>query len=158
MKAVPPAGMVAAVLGAAALATGTIASFEGYRPTGYKDPAPGAFDSICYGHKQAGTAGKTDTAAQCAALLAQDAVSHGLDIAPCIPADTPTSTRAAFISFAFNVGSGAFCKSTMARKAMARDFKGACAELPKWVTAGGKPLPGLVTRRAAERQLCEQDL
>jgi hypothetical protein len=32
---------------------------------------------------------------------------------------------------------------------------GACAELSRWTYAGGKQLPGLVRRRAAERQLCE---
>lgn len=153
-----PALIVAAVLAAATLATPLIARFEGYRPFGYKDPAPGAYDTICYGHKQPGVAGKTDTDDQCAALLAQDAVSRGLDISKCIPADTPTSTRAAFTSFAFNVGAAKFCASTMAKKAQAGDWRGACAEFPKWIYAGGKVLPGLPPRREAERELCERGL
>lgn len=153
-----PALVVAAVLGAAALATPLIARFEGYRPSGYKDPAPGAYDTICYGHKQAGVAGKTDTDDQCAALLAQDTVSHGLDISKCLPADTPTNARAAFTSFAFNVGAEKFCASTMAKKAQAKDWRGACAELSKWIYAGNTVLPGLPPRRAAERELCERGL
>jgi lysozyme len=35
---------------------------------------------------------------------------------------------------------------------------GACNELPRWTLAGGKELPGLVKRRAAERDLCLQGL
>lgn len=153
-----PAALVAAVLAAAALATPLIGKFEGYALVGYKDPAPGAFETICYGHKQAGVLGKRDTDIQCGQLLANDALSHGMDISGCIPADTPINVRAAFTSFAFNVGSQKFCSSTMAKKANARDWRGACAEFPRWTLSGGKPLPGLVSRRAAERQLCEQDL
>jgi len=140
------------------MATPVIGKFEGLRNTGYKDPAPGAYDTICYGHKQAGVAGKHMTDAQCGVLLANDAVAHGMDVSGCIPLETPTSVRAAFTSFAFNVGAPTFCKSTMATKARAKDWKGACAEFPKWVSSGKVQLPGLVARRVAEQQLCEQDL
>jgi lysozyme len=102
--------------------------------------------------------GKAYTDEQCAADLAQDAVRHGMDIAPCLPAELPVETRAAFISFAFNIGAAKFCGSTASRKARAGDLAGACAELSRWVYAGGKQLPGLVRRRAAERRLCEQGL
>ena len=64
--------------------------------------------------------------------------------------------KVAIVSFAFNVGTGAVCSSTMARKANAgADPAEWCAELDRWVLAGGKKLPGLVARRAEERRLCE---
>lgn len=47
------------------------------------------------------------------------------------------------------------CASTLARKANAGDMPGACAELSKWVFANKAKLPGLVKRRAAEREVCE---
>lgn len=94
----------------------------------------------------------------CAKWLAEDAVKHGLDIAPCLPAELPPQTRAAFTSFAFNVGSARFCSSGVSRKALAGDLPGACAELSRWIYGGGKVLPGLVTRRATERELCEAGL
>jgi lysozyme len=105
-----------------------------------------------------GVIGKTYDDQKCAELLAQDAVKHGLDIAKCLPDELPTETRAAFISFGFNVGSAKFCASTLAAKARAGDLRGACAELSRWTTAGGKTLPGLVKRRATERALCERGL
>ncbi|WP_405045477.1 glycoside hydrolase family protein [Pseudomonas aeruginosa] len=46
-------------------------------------------------------------------------------------------------------------RSTLLRKLNAGDVRGACAELSRWVYAGGKKLGGLVRRRAAERELCE---
>lgn len=153
-----PAQRVAAVLAAAALAVPVIATHEGYVPVGYRDPAPGKFETICYGHMQAGVFGKRYTADQCAELLASDAVTHGLEISKCLPEGIPAKTLGAFVSFAFNVGSDKFCKSTLAAKARAGDLKGACAELSRWTFAGGKQLPGLVKRRAAERQMCEAGL
>ncbi|MBE5527621.1 glycoside hydrolase family 24, partial [Laribacter hongkongensis] len=61
----------------------------------------------------------------------------------------------AFVSLAYNIGSGAFCSSTLVRKLNAGDYAGACAEIDRWIYAGGKRLPGLVKRRAEERARCE---
>lgn len=149
-----PAQRVATVLSAAALATSVIAAHEGLIHVGYKDPV--GIPTACYGHTGGVQLGKPYTDAECGAFLAQDAVSHGMDIDRCITRDIPVQSRAAFTSFAFNVGPAKFCGSTMARKANAGDLKGACAELSKWTYAGGKQLPGLINRRKAERALCEQ--
>ena len=59
----------------------------------------------------------------------------------------------ALASFCFNVGLGAFEKSTMFSRLKAGDLHGAATQFARWVNAGGKPLPGLVKRRAAERDL-----
>ena len=61
----------------------------------------------------------------------------------------------AFVSLAYNIGSRAFCSSTLVRKLNAGDYAGACAEIDRWVYAGGKRLSGLVKRRAEERARCE---
>ena len=57
----------------------------------------------------------------------------------------------ALTSFAFNLGFGSLTASTLWRKLQAGDVAGAADEFPRWVHGGGKVLPGLVTRRAAER-------
>lgn len=59
----------------------------------------------------------------------------------------------ALASFVFNVGLGAFEKSKLRRLLKAGDKAGAANEFPRWNKAAGKVLPGLVTRRAAERAL-----
>jgi lysozyme len=152
------ARLIAAVLSAGALAVPMVALHEGYVPKVYADPAPGKFPTVCYGHRITAPIGKTFTAQQCMELLATDLAKHGSEIAGCLPPVLPDKTRAAFTSFAFNVGTGAFCKSTLARKAREGDLKGACAELSRWTYAGGKQLPGLVKRRADERAFCEAGL
>jgi lysozyme len=56
----------------------------------------------------------------------------------------------ALVSFAFNAGAGNLRGSTLLRKLNAGDYDGAAAQFLKWVYGGGKVLPGLVRRRAAE--------
>ena len=59
----------------------------------------------------------------------------------------------AILDFAFNCGTGALASSTLRRRINAGDVEGAKAELMKWVRGGGRVLPGLVRRRAAEAVL-----
>ncbi len=54
------------------------------------------------------------------------------------------------VSFAYNVGTGAFKNSTLLKKLNQGDYAAVPVELNKWVKGGGKTLPGLVRRRAAE--------
>ena len=56
----------------------------------------------------------------------------------------------ALVSFAYNVGLGAFARSSVLRAVNARDFDAVPRRLALWVKAGGRRLPGLVKRRAAE--------
>lgn len=139
--------------GAIALAVPLVAHFEGYVPWVYRDPIGRL--AACYGHDdQTMTPGKRFTAAECQAMLDEDLLKHAEAI-DCIKRPLTDGQKAAFLSFAFNVGNSAFCGSTLVRKANAGDMAGACAELSRWTLAGGKELPGLVRRRAAERAVCE---
>jgi hypothetical protein len=59
----------------------------------------------------------------------------------------------ALVSLAYNVGIGALRGSTLLRLLNARDYAGAANQFPRWNRGGGRVLPGLVKRRAAERDL-----
>lgn len=61
--------------------------------------------------------------------------------------------RAALVSLAYNIGLAAFRNSTLLRLLNAGDYHGAAEQFAVWRLAGGKVLPGLVKRRAAERDL-----
>lgn len=60
----------------------------------------------------------------------------------------------ATVSWAYNVGTSAACKSTLVKKLQARDYAGACAELLRWDKFQGKTLPGLTKRREDEYRQC----
>jgi len=150
------AAKVAAVLMASAVAIPGLVKFEGWVNRTYKDPVSIATD--CVGNTKGAVMGVIRTDAECEQRLIEAAIEHGMKIAPCLPETLPTETRAAFISFAYNVGAAKACGSTMFRKAKAGDLEGACAELSKWVYAGSRRMQGLVNRRVHERALCEQGL
>ena len=57
---------------------------------------------------------------------------------------------AAIVDFTFNLGAGRLQTSTLRRRINHMDWSGAAQELQRWVYGGGKVLPGLVIRRAAE--------
>lgn len=59
----------------------------------------------------------------------------------------------ALVSFSFNVGLGNYQASTLRAKLNRGDYEGASNEFPKWRRGGGRVLPGLVKRRADERNL-----
>lgn len=139
--------------GALALAVPLIAHFEGTVFRTYRDPI-GILTS-CTGHTGPELMmGQTWTQEQCDQQLYGDLMKHAPAL-DCVQRSLTDGQRAAFLSFAFNVGNGNFCKSTLVRKANAGDMPGACAELSRWTLAGGQELPGLVRRRAAERAMCE---
>lgn len=59
----------------------------------------------------------------------------------------------AISDFAYNLGLGNLKASTLRRRLNEDDVEGAKRELARWVRGGGKVLPGLVIRRAAEAAL-----
>ena len=59
----------------------------------------------------------------------------------------------ALVDFTYNLGVGRLQTSTLRRKVNAGDMPGVREQLMLWVRGGGRVLPGLVKRRAAEAAL-----
>ena len=59
----------------------------------------------------------------------------------------------ALVSFAYNVGVGAFAGSSLLKKLNTGDKLATAKEFDKWVFGGGKKLRGLVRRRESEKRL-----
>ena len=144
-------GIGAAIL----LSAPVVMFFEGKRNDAYYDNLPSvALITACYGHtdpKLKITDKFSD--AECKQLLYEDLQEANEGVSACIKSKLTDNERAALISFTYNVGRGKLCGSTLAKKANAN--QPFCAELSKWVYAGGKVRNGLVKRRNAERALCE---
>lgn len=165
---------IAAVVGAGAAATlmSFVPQFEGTILRGYKDPI--GIVTACTGHTRTAVLGKPYTKEECAKILDADLVEHAEGVLKCTPVlATHRNELAASVSFAFNVGTGAYCNSTMAKKFNAGDFMGACEELYKWTCASVAPgkgdkegacanatrtkiqLKGLYNRRNVEVDMCK---
>lgn len=77
---------------------------------------------------------------------------HGVDKALAGKSATPAQ-KAALVSLAYNIGLGAFGKSTVLKRHRAGWHDQAAQAFGMWVNAGGKKMPGLVRRREAEAKL-----
>ena len=60
---------------------------------------------------------------------------------------------AAIVDFTFNLGAGRLQTSTLRRRVNQRDWQLATRELRRWIYGGGRPLPGLISRRNREAAL-----
>ncbi|MCZ0930289.1 lysozyme [Halomonas janggokensis] len=143
---------VSLAAGAVSIATAVVSYYEGYEPTAYQDPV--GIPTVCYGHTATARMGQTLSRRECEQLLRGDLGHAFKAVDSRTKVDLPPPTRAALASFVYNVGEGAFARSTLLRKLNAVDLRGACRELSRWVYAKGRKLNGLVKRRATERELC----
>lgn len=125
--------------------------FEGLELKAYRDSV--GILTIGYGHTHAVKAGDIITGEQADAFLREDLQVAELTVNTNVKAKLTQGQFDALVSFVFNLGSGNFVKSTLIRKLNAGDYAGAADEFGRWVNAGGKKLPGLVKRRAAEREV-----
>lgn len=141
-----------ASLTVSAAAVLSVAHFEGFSGKAYRDPV--GIPTIGYGETKNVVMGQTITREAATVLLGQRVEEHAKGMAQCIHVPISQDEFDAYADFAYNVGVGAFCRSTLAKKLNSGDYVGACQELLKWVYAGGQVLPGLVTRRKAEFAKC----
>lgn len=130
-----------------------IAGYEGYSDEAYI-PVPGDVPTIGYGSTTDVQMGDTITPPKALERLMRDVGVAESAIGRCVNVPLYQYEYDAFASFAYNIGSEAFCSSTLVRKLNAGDYTGACSELKRWVYVDGRRVKGLVNRREAEYRLC----
>ena len=131
---------------------------EGYSEKAYR-PLPTDVPTIGYGttRYQDGSPvkiGDRVTRKQAEELLANDLDGFRKAMIACIKVPLTSNEAESYTSLAYNIGSSAFCKSTLVKKLNSYDYEGACKEILRWNMFQGKPLKGLTTRREAEYRLC----
>lgn len=130
-----------------------IAGYEGYSDEAYI-PVPGDVPTIGYGSTAGVQMGDTITPPKALERLVRDVGVAESAIGRCVKVPLYQHEYDAFASLAYNIGSEAFCSSTLVRKLNAGDYSGACQELKRWVYVDGRRVQGLVNRREAEFRLC----
>ncbi|SPU27858.1 Phage-related lysozyme (muraminidase) [Candidatus Bartonella washoeensis] len=133
-----------------------IKQWEGLRLQAYKDLA--CVWTIGYGHtSEAGRPfvrkGMRITQEQAEAILREDLKQFEKTVEEAVMVSLTDEQFAALVSFCYNVGTKAFCNSTLLKKLNKGDYEAVPEELQKWNRVGGKRLQGLANRRAAEAGL-----
>jgi GH24 family phage-related lysozyme (muramidase) len=129
---------------------------EGCRLTAYPDPGSGGAPwTIGWGATGPDIrAGMVWTQAQADARLAQDLDQLAVKMTQaCGCAPTTDNQFGAMCSLAYNIGFGNFLGSSVLRFHHAGEHQDAAAAFGAWDKGGGRVLPGLVRRRAAEAAL-----
>jgi lysozyme len=133
-----------------------IKQWEGFRAKAYRCPA-GVW-TIGYGHTS--MAGKPDvkpgmaiSKAEGERILMNDLRVYEAGVRSAIKVNLTSNQYSACVSLCYNIGVGAFRRSSVARFCNRSQWKNAADAFALWNKAGGKVLPGLVRRRAAEAAL-----
>jgi lysozyme len=134
-----------------------IKRFEGWSPRPYRDPI--GIPTIGYGsiwgldRNRLTMAHRKITQVEGEAMLFRILLHTERAVRRLIIEPLTSNEFSALISFTYNLGAGNLQRSTLRMKANRGDMTGAAAEFPKWRRAGGRILPCLVRRRAAEQRL-----
>lgn len=127
---------------------------EGYSDKAYA-PVKGDVPTIGFGTTGGVKMGDTIKPPQAVARALADVQKFEGALKQCVKVPLHQYEYDAYISLSYNIGSKAFCGSTLVKKLNAGDFDGACQQVLRWDRFKGKPLAGLTKRRQAEYQQCK---
>ena len=125
---------------------------------GYTDraviPVKGDVPTIGFGTTGGVKMGDTITPPQALFRALTDVQKFEGALKQCVTVPLHQHEYDAFVSLAYNIGEGAFCRSTLVRELNKANYLGACREILRWDYANGQRLPGLTKRREAEYRQC----
>ena len=131
-----------------------IAVHEAFRPEAYL-PTPNDVPTIGFGTTGGVKMGDTIKPPQAVARALVDVQKFEGALKQCVKVPLHQYEYDAYVSLSYNIGSAAFCGSTLVKKLNAGDYAGACLQVLRWDKFKGKPLAGLTKRRQAEYEQCK---
>lgn len=156
---ISPRAAIATLSISASLLVG-IAVHEGYVGHAYT-PIQGDVPTIGFGATEGVKLGDKTTPERALVRLLKDVDSHANGIKACIKVPLYQHEFDAYTSLAYNIGVGAFCKSTLVKKLNAGEYFEACAQILRWTYFNGRDCRdlknrcrGLAERRDAEYAMC----
>ena len=125
-----------------------LVQYEGYRDTAYLDTV--GVPTIGVGTTEGVKLGDKITVEHALVRAITDVAKFEGALKQCVKVPLHQHEYDVYVTFSYNIGSRAFCGSTLVKKLNAYDYAGACAEISRWVKQ-----PELAPRRAKERAKCE---
>jgi len=128
-----------------------VKAHEGLRLEAYQDTS--GIWTIGYGHTKGVKPGDSISAERAEQLLEADLMEAERAVVTLAAVPLTDNQFSSLVSFTFNMGEGAFARSTLLRKLNEGGYGLVPACLKSWIFDNGKVLQGLVKRRAAEAAL-----
>ena len=145
--------VVNTMLGLSAAGLIALVSYEGYSDKAII-PVQGDVPTIGFGTTEGVKLGDKTTPQQALKRALQDIAKFEGAIKKCVQVPLHQYEYDTYLSLAYNIGSNAFCRSTLVKKLNQQDYAGACKEILRWNKFKGKVLQGLKIRREREYQKC----
>lgn len=143
-----------AIAGTILLAVPVVSQSEGLWLVAKPDRLAHGIPTVCFGETEGVKIGDRYTKEQCEQMLANKLPRYLNEIDRCIKVPISDRTRASYLSFAYNVGSGGFCRSKALKLLNAGKARASCEALRPWNKSGGKFRQGLANRREREIKMC----
>jgi lysozyme len=131
-----------------------IKTFEGLKLCSYDDGV--GVCTIGYGHTKDARPKMTISKEQAELFLEQDLRRFESAVSRLVKVTLTDNQFSALVAFVFNIGDGAFAKSTLLELLNKAQYDLAALQFLRWDKANGKVLPGLTRRRKAEQALFRQ--
>ena len=149
-----------AILSLSAAGLVALVTHEGYTDKAVQ-PLPGDAWTVGFGTTGGVKPGDKITPPKALARALTDVQAFEGALKKCVTVPLSQVEYDEYLGFSYNVGSAAFCNSTMVRKLNALDYAGACNEFSRWTIFHGKDCRnpanrcgGLVKRRAEAQAAC----
>jgi len=117
-------------------------------------PVPGDVPTIGFGTTEGVKLGDTITPPKALARALTDIQKFEGALKKCVKVPLSQNEYDSYLELSYNIGSTAFCNSTLVRRLNAGDYEGACSAIKMWDKFKGQPLRGLTIRREREYQKC----
>jgi lysozyme len=130
-----------------------IASREGYTDKAVT-PIKGDVPTVGFGSTEGVKLGDKTTPVQALQRTMRDIETKESAVKKCVKVPLYQHEYDAYISLAYNIGTGNFCSSRLVQKLNQQDYNGACKEILRWDRAQGRVIKGLTIRRQAEYRQC----
>jgi lysozyme len=126
---------------------------EGYRDNAYI-PVAGDVPTIGFGTTQNVRMGDKITVPQALNRALDDVQKFEGAMKRCVKVPLHQYEYDAYLSLTYNIGEGAFCRSTLVRLLNQQRYDEACKQILRWDNFQGRPLRGLTIRREKEYAMC----
>jgi lysozyme len=126
---------------------------EGYRDNAYI-PVAGDVPTIGFGTTQNVRMGDKITVPQALNRALDDVQKFEGAMKRCVKVPLHQYEYDAYLSLTYNIGEGAFCRSTLVRLLNEQRYDEACKQILRWNNFQGRPLRGLTIRREKEYAMC----
>jgi len=130
--------------------------YEGLELVAYPDPGSADGKPWTIGYGSTGPdikMGTLWTKKQADERFARDLIKFEDGVSKAVTVPLKQNQFDALVSFAYNIGLGAFRSSTLLKMLNKGDYEGAALQFKRWTKNNGRVMQGLVNRRESERKM-----